>query len=233
MALVHHAVPAVAAIALLASTGCVLPNQRHLQCRSDGDRPRPLHLESITDRFHLRNDVERAEEIGVRFGDSRRKTEGRDGEHVRQTECTDMLLTQIADRHQVSPAAVTAMRGQRPFFVDLAVFTTFAALLIGVSGSLTLTVDERLDDAVVLRHLAVATGATVLSLVGTAALILFGYAVETIRLWDGHISYRAGRLPWERHPVLAAVALFTACALGSAMKRSGRASRDGERPLRN
>ena len=44
-------------------------------------------------------------------------------------------------------------------------------------------------------------------------LTLFAHIIEIVRLWDGHISYRGGRLPWEQHPLpvfFAALAMFWA-----------------------
>ena len=62
-------------------------------------------------------------------------------------------------------------------------------------------------------RLAVGVIALALSAIGAFALNLFGYAVETGRLWDAHISYRAGRLPWEQHPLMVGVGLLAICAL--------------------
>lgn len=101
-------------LVLLSANGCIPPNRMHLRCQSLGDSPRPLDLMRVADRWHLRNDVELAEEIGVRYGDSRRESEGRTGEHVRQTECTEKLLRETADRHGVTLTTVTALRGSRP-----------------------------------------------------------------------------------------------------------------------
>ena len=188
--------------------GCVLPNARHLQCDSDGDATRPLNVERLADRWHLRNDVERAEEIGVRFGDSKRKAEGRAGERIRQTECTDKLLHEIAVRHDVALDALSAMRGRRPLLLDVAVFVAFAVLIRAALRSMFGALDERLGDS---RGAWVATTAVlilVMSVVGTFALNLFGYGVEIVRLWDGHISYRAGRLPWEQHPFAVGLGLM-------------------------
>src|SRR4051812_18291696 len=50
----------------------VLPSQLHLHCESASDGVTPLDVNRTGDRWHLRNDVETAEEVGVRHGDSRR-----------------------------------------------------------------------------------------------------------------------------------------------------------------
>jgi hypothetical protein len=121
-------------MALLAVVGCVPPHAHHLQCEFGRDDEIPLDVRAFADWSHLRHDVERAEEIGVRFGDSRRKAEGRTGEHLRQTECTERLLADIAVRHNVSRAQVEATRGRRPVLVDIAVFGAFAVLFASCSG---------------------------------------------------------------------------------------------------
>src|SRR3954468_17975394 len=92
----------IAAVFLARGVPIVPPSRLHVHCQAPTDAARPLNPSRWIDRQHLRNDVEFAEEIGVRFGDLRRKAEGREGEHLRQRECTDALLAGIALRHEVA-----------------------------------------------------------------------------------------------------------------------------------
>ncbi len=180
----------------------VLPSRLHLQCDAPSNETGPVRL------AHLRNEVEAAEEIGVRHGDSRRKSEGREGEHQRQRECTDKLLANISTRHGVTISDLTALRGQRPLVVDALVLASTMAGLVIVVWRLTPVVAEKFAD-VPAWLLAVSTLLSVVcGIIATATLTLLAHAVEIARLWDGHMSYRNGRLPWEQHPFLTFAGIF-------------------------
>ena len=178
----------------------VPPSRLHLHCESAQDEARPLNPARSIDRQHLRNDVEFAEEIGVRFGDSRRKAEGRDGEHLRQRECTNALLAGVAARHSVAIDDLAAMRGERPVAVDALVLIASGALFIWFARLVADRLSNRLaDQHPLVGQLSVVVLALAAASTGMVALTLAGHAVEIVLLWDGHMSYRTGRLPWERH----------------------------------
>jgi hypothetical protein len=197
---------AVAAVALAAAVflaggfPVVAPSRLHLRCESPRDAARPLDPARWFDRQHLRNDVEFAEEIGVRFGDSRRKAEGRDGEHLRQHECTNALLAGVALRHNVAIEQLVAMRGERPVAVDGLVLIGAGALFIWFARLAATRLAHRLaDQHPLILRVSVMVLAAAAAGAGLVALILVAHILEIVRLWDGHMSYRTGRLPWERH----------------------------------
>jgi hypothetical protein len=178
----------------------VAPSRLHVHCEPPTHAARPLNPSRWIDRQHLRNDVEFAEEIGVRFGDSRRKAEGRDGEHLRQRECTDALLAAVAIRHNVAIEDLSAMRGERPVAVDAILLIVFGAVFVWFTSMVVDQLSSRLSDLQPwIWQLSVVVLALATAGAGLVALNLLATTLEIARLWDGHMSYRAGRLPWERH----------------------------------
>lgn len=202
----------------------VPPSRLHLDCSAAADDPRPLSPSTLIDRWHLRNDVETAEGIGVRFGDSKRKALGRDGEHLSQRACTDKLLAAVAGRHNLNFAEVVQLRGKRPVGVDVGVLMVFSVFFVtGVQRVCGVLVD-RVSRASVWHWVAGVMAAVAAGSVAVGGLTMLGLAVETVRLWDFHMSYRAGRLPWEQHRSLVFVFSFMVfwIALGAVAYRSDR-----------
>jgi hypothetical protein len=174
-------VAALTASVVLATLGgmhMVPPSRLHQNCSPPVDEPQQLNPSRLLDRWHLRNDVETAEEIGVRFGDSKRKALGRDGEHQSQRACTERLLASIALRHDVDVSDVGRLRGRRPIGVDAAVLTSFALLFFGLATRVTSALAERVSK----RHVGYWIAGTLASVaaggIAVGGLTMLGIMVD-------------------------------------------------------
>ncbi len=201
-ALVHAAGWMVAVLALIVfSSGCLTRSRLNATCEWVDDLPRTLNLDFAPDMDHLVSDVELAEELGIRYGDSFRRHYGRSVEATRRTECQNRLLGEIADLHQVSSAQVRESRRARPAFVDLAVLLAFGVVYCFVAAAVIRVTIARvgLERRMVLLA-GIAIGAAGLSGAGLASFnLLWVPIVEIIRTGNTHRSSRAAVLPWGAH----------------------------------
>ena len=111
-------------------------------------------------------------------------------------------MADISMRHAIPLTDVTALRGKRPWLVDSWVLTCVAAAALIGAGRLTQAFAERFSGEPRWFYAVAALASVGFAVVATAALMMLAYLVEIARLWDGHMGYRGGRLPWEQHPVL-------------------------------
>lgn len=102
----------------LAFTGCVRREGRNCDCIWPEVNARPLDPSRGGDARHLREDVELAEDLAVRYMDAQRRSQstqlrpgGPPGE-VMNT-CRNSLLKQISTSHNVSPREVVQFFGLR------------------------------------------------------------------------------------------------------------------------
>ncbi|MDQ2839847.1 MAG: hypothetical protein M3Y72_02165 [Acidobacteriota bacterium] len=111
------------------------------------------------------------------------------------------LFRVIANTHKVSPDEVRRALGHRRISFDLAVILSFA-VLYGCVASLCVrwlyrTYSARED----LTTLVIMT--TVGSLLTSTADVMLGEVwsgiLESLRIGNGHMSYRAARIPWTQH----------------------------------
>jgi hypothetical protein len=124
---------------------------------------------------HLRGDIEFAEELAVEYMDARRRPRpGTSGQPRSASEdlntCLATLLQQIAKSHGVSQTEIVENFGRRSIPIAIGELLPFVLLYLFLS---ILLVDK------VRRQLA-------------------GF-LKMIRIGNGHMSYRALRVPWPHY----------------------------------
>jgi hypothetical protein len=166
---------------------------------------RSLDLRNARDRRHLGNDVAIAEDLAIRYADLRRRhRSGRfEGvvEYARtRDECMATLFGAVGDAHGVSVAEARNALGRRSKGVDAAVILSFAALY---ALAVNLATRWMVRSALVEHAWLAAAAALVASAMVSAAGVLLGglwsAALEMTRVGNGHLSYRASRVPWGQH----------------------------------
>ncbi len=219
---------ACAVLVLIASaSGCVSWSRANLRCEWADDRGAALDAARRRDRWHLRDDVERAEEIAIRFGDAFRRTHGLLVVRQNRAECTSRLLIAVANYHELPLDAVLAVRGQRPVIVDLFVLLSFIALYVAIVRRLVSGLFDRIPaDLTVPATVAMTVLSAMLGVASTMGLRGFATGLEVARLGDLHMSYRVGRLPWDRLG-LESLLLFTGIGFVLAFSEFRRRRRRG------
>ena len=112
------------------------------------------------------------------------------------------LFQQVAEEHGVSPARVSASLGRNRVQIDIAANLPFGLLYAFVAAAVARMMWRRYQPA---EHTWIpgVIMALFLSLVFAAGCTMLGelwsWSVETYRIGNDHMSYRAQRLPWARH----------------------------------
>ena len=204
----------------LAFTGCIRREGRNSDCIWPEVNARPLDPSRGGDARHLREDVELAEDLAVRYMDAQRRSQSaqlRPPGEVMNT-CRNSLLKQISTSHNVSPREVVQFFGRRSLAIDLAVILPFfllyalAAMLLAGWLLRRYPPEESMTAALVMSLLC--------SLAfGVGGLLLgeeWSTMAESIRVGTGHLSYRVDRLPWVQHRIgffVLCVAVFWSAAV--------------------
>jgi hypothetical protein len=172
-----------------------------------------------------------AEELGIRYADSAAGPMFTDFYVRLRDQCTAASLEQIMRRHRASREEIAAVTGARELWIDLlAVFLPMTALFLAVSWSAVKSIVAGYDPEDRWITVAVLTVLTPIAAgMGLGLTQLWAWLVETLRLRNLHISYRAARLPisaaqygWPLWGV--AMALFAAVATAVVLQR-GKAGR--------
>jgi hypothetical protein len=186
---------------LLVVLGCVPGCARRAQPNSDRQWPQEsavsLDLSQSTQQQHFSADAEFAEDLAIRYADARR---GPDYQRTRD-QCMAGLFQVIADSHRVTQDQVRRSLEQRRTDLDLAIMLSYAVLYGWTASIIARRVlrlypheEERLARVVMTFF---ASGAV------SAAGVLLGeqwaWEMETLRIGNGHMSYRADRIPWGHH----------------------------------
>lgn len=164
-----------------------------------------LDLRSPGDRVHLTEDALAAEDIAIGYADRthgmRAKTINADLYVAARKRCMTELFDVIADNHNVSRQRVGESLTLRRMGSDLTVFLPIVAL----HALVAFAVAKRLRRRFPLEEGLFTAGAVILIsslLVSTLAVLAgeaWGFLAESIRIGNGHISYRAMRVPWIHH----------------------------------
>jgi hypothetical protein len=232
------AVPLVMSACL---AGCVDRDRVDADCEWRGDESAaPLELRNGDRLRHLTDDALVAEDLAIRYADTHRGH--RSGhfagvdEYARTRErCMGELFGAIASSHGVTPAEVRDALGRRRALPDLAVMLSFAVLYAAAASGVARWILGSLTAAA--GWAAVAAVAVTSAVVSTAGMLvgeLWSGAVEMLRVGNGHLSYRADRIPWGQHRgslFFCGVLLFWAIAALTSASAGVRASdpRDAER----
>ena len=229
MAIISKMTPRIAiGVVLLCCAGCV-GGPRDGTCTWSEDRSLALDLNTAADQRHLNGDARAAEEFAIRYADAARghRSVFVDGEHYRRErdQCLAALSSDIASRHRIRPDQVAGAVGQRDGRLDALVLLLFAALYGWVANGAARRLLERFPADEPWPALIATAAAAVFA--SAAAVIVGGLSsmiVEMVQLGDTHLSYRAGRLPWQQHWLtLFAGAVMVFCVIALIVRwRDGR-----------
>ena len=188
--------PALAAVVVAILAGCLPTERLNEACEWVGDAPRALDLSRRADRKHLELDVRLAEDLGIRFGDATERTN-----LAPRRECTEALFATIVESHGVTRADIAGATGARDVGIDLLTVHLPLLLLFALAAALVAPRVERVfepDERWLRWGVLLVIGMVVAGLAVPVAE-MWAWQVETARLRNGHISYRAFRLPVARH----------------------------------
>jgi hypothetical protein len=151
---------------------------------------------------HLAEDAKIAEELGIRHGDSLVGRESIDERRRRREQCTATLFHEIARLHGVALDDVQASAIRRDTGVDvLLVLLPMAVFFLVVSDVVARRIFRRFPP----DEMFALVGATLLASLAVSLFVLlisdiWSWLVESARLRDSHLSYRAARRPWAGYP---------------------------------
>jgi hypothetical protein len=189
---------------LVACVSCVPRQRLNETCTWTGDAPAALDLRRRSDGRHLQTDVEVAEELGVRYGDSFRRQQGIVVERERWVACTDATFAEIARIHGVSRVDIEQARGHRNITYDLAIVILPMALLdLALADFTARRIYRRFPGAEeVPRLVATMVAVVVLTIAWYQIGSMWSFVAESYRLRDAHVSYRAYYVPWSHHAIV-------------------------------
>ncbi|MGH9657151.1 MAG: hypothetical protein ACRD96_01335 [Bryobacteraceae bacterium] len=220
-------------VLLLCASGCIRRDGRNSDCRWPAESiPHPA------DARHLSADAEFAEDLAIRYADTHHglRTPGwvsGEAYGAARDRCMATLFEQIAKTHGVPAANVASALGQNRARIDLAVNLPFGVLYCFLAAVAARWIWRRyprgehgwIPGFVMTLFLSLAAGA------GSTMLgQMWGWLVETIRIGNGHMSYRAQRLWWNRNATVlfaGAVLVFWAAAAVAVLRQ--RTAGSGER----
>ena len=191
-------------VLLISQAACVDRDRLNSTCLWSDDLSSPLDLSRKLDRRHLREDALIAEELGVRHGDVFRRTRSVAERDVLRAECTGSLFDQIARTHGVTQADVLEAGSRRDTAIDIvAVMLPMLLLLVFAAGFAADRVQGSFDsEEVRVASVATVLFAPVIAVLWLAVGSLWTWMVESLRLRDDHLSFRAARMPWDRNWVV-------------------------------
>jgi hypothetical protein len=180
----------------------------------------PLNLDHTADLRHLSDDAQVAEDVAIRHADltegtgSRRRNVERYRD--RREACKAALFAIVSRQHNVPIAEVEQAVGRRRMWLDALVMLSFAAIYVLVAYQIA----ARLFRGALADSAALAIGmslavAVALGVIGVLAGDVWAGLIESIRVGNGHMSYRVERVPWRQHPIqlfACGTALFIAVA---------------------
>lgn len=202
--------------------GC--SNNLNTSCQWPDESAAILNPRVPSDAEHIVRDVELAEELSIRFGDER-WAPGPVRARGRQEQCLAPLFEHIAGLHGVALTDLEAARqriGDRgsnlivngPVAIAMILL---AALMLRRAGRRFSIAEEPLAVVTATAFCAVLMGGAT---IGAGRL---GEAlVETVRLGNGHLSYRGLRLPWAQHSFEYGIVAAVAFSLGAIVYFGGR-----------
>lgn len=211
-------------LALAALVGCTRREGMNFECSWPSDSVFVTDLGDSVAVRHLLDDIQLAEELGVRYGDqhSGRRVALVFGIAVRlggpvnvalgrqlRENCTSSLLKTVAETHSISIEDIGMMRTRlAERGVNLFVTVPMTVLYLSLSLYTIRRIRERFE---VDETLPIVIAVFVASIAVTAAVMMaaqvWGAGVEIVRVGNEHLSYRAGRRSWPRRaevlPILA------------------------------
>jgi hypothetical protein len=173
--------------------------------------------EGRADQSALDRDALLAEDLAIRFADrtaglKSKWPQGRSGYRQVRDQCMTSLFAIVADHHGVSVVEVREAASHRERSFDVATLGSFAVLFGLVASRVNRRIIQgSLGTSALASTMALAAASVALAIVGFGAANVWLGLAETIRLGNGHVSYRAERVPLRQHPMamfLAGLVLF-------------------------
>jgi hypothetical protein len=184
-------------------SGCGANARYAADCAWPSHEERRLVLQRPADARHLADDAQTAEDIAIRHADHTVGTAGRDVMSYRDTReaCKAALFARVGSRHGVSADDVAQAVGRRRVWLDVMVGLAFAAIYVVVAHYVAGRLFRgALADSVVLATGMAMVTSVALAGVGVLAGDVWSMLIESIRVGNGHMSYRVSRVPWRNHP---------------------------------
>jgi hypothetical protein len=224
-----HGVKRLLLGALLSLCSCLPQDRINTRCEWANDSAGALDLSRHVDRRHLALDANLAEDLGIRYGDTFRSTDGIVVGGQKRGQCTRELLALIATKHSISPQAVEAARGTRNIWFDIGLVFIPVTIAFGIAS---VWIVRRIRRGLHDEPGWMTMGALVFAIPIVAGLGLmageqYEWLVEWARLRNAHLSYRAFRMPITNHALVAwigAMILFAIVIISDA-RRDMRLSR--------
>jgi hypothetical protein len=194
-----------AVLICLLAIGCLPQDRLNSACQWTGDFRGPLNLADLDQRRHLELDAALAEDLGIRYGDGFKGTDGLVVSRQRNRECTRALFDTVAAVHSVSAAQVQSARGARRLIYDVVlVFIPTIVLFCIASRFVLRRIDNSFDDdSMWMKRGSLLLLAPVIAGFGLMGAQQWEWLVEWARLRNAHLSYRAARMPVEHYPLQA------------------------------
>ena len=190
----------VMVVLLLSTTACVRRDGRNSDCKWPGE-----NTKQRANGRHLSADAEFAEDLAIRYADahfglySPNPSEAYGAERDR---CLVELFEQVAKQHGVPIQAVSGSLGRNRALVDLVINLPFL-LFYCIAVVATIRILWRRYPPVEHGWVGPSIMAVFVSLIfaigGTMLGEMWAGIIETYRIGNDHISYRAFRLLWSRH----------------------------------
>ncbi len=207
---------------VLGAGGCVRRDGRNSDCNWPGETSN--HPVSAR---HLSADAEFAEDLAIRYADvhfGRRTPNAGPNYPVERDRCMERLFEEIGKEHGVPVEQVSGSLGRNRAYIDMAEVLPFA-LLYGLAAIVCARMIWRryapAEDSwapgitmALFVSLALAAGSTLLG-------EMWNWTVETHRIGNNHISYRANRLFFAKHRLelfVAALMIFWLAAMNAARR---------------
>jgi len=206
----------------LCAGGCVRRDGRNSDCRWPGETSH--HPVSAR---HLSEDAEFAEDLAIRYADvhfGRRTPNAGPNYGPERDRCMERLFEEIGKEHGVPVEQVSGSLGRNRAYIDMAEVLPFALLYVLAAIVCARMIWHRYAPAedgwapgitmALFVSLAFAAGSTLLG-------EMWNWIVETHRIGNNHISYRAGRLFFAKHRLelfAAALMIFWLAAINAARR---------------
>jgi hypothetical protein len=145
----------------------------------------------------LSDDAQFAEELAIRQGDSLRRVDRATDAQQKRIECMEILFAEIAVSHGVNTDEVIHAASDRDTVLDFILVLLPMAIFFALSAyhlcdGMFRSIDSKASVTLVIF---------IASILASACAVLIGemwaLAVETLRIGNGHLSFRTARIPWS------------------------------------
>jgi hypothetical protein len=199
----------VLAVALMFLTAVILSrrlppppaNGQARRCEIPTEPPRPLHLDRLVDRAHLRAEAATAESWAIAYSDVSPHRQQGSGPYAEvRDHCMATLFARISQSHAVDVGTVREYARQRDIVFDVAVLLVFALAYVVIAYQLAGVVMRRFSGD---ERCALAFAVIIVSVMALFVAVVVGdswsIGAEVLRVGNGHLSYRTERLPWRQY----------------------------------